>query len=200
LMDDQYKQLWGYHRLLREKNAEYDLTRIYRFDSMVQKHYIDSILPTRLLGRLPSPLLDIGTGAGLPGIPLKIVSPHTHVILSEGRHRRVRFLQEAVSALGLRRIESHGRKIYASYDRPVKGVITRAVEPISSTLGKVRRCLTPGGRAIFMKGPNCDAEIAQALARFSSDYALFQDLSYTIPLSPHRRRIVIFERLPAEGL
>lgn len=201
LTESQYQQLWQYHRLLRAKNAEYDLTRIYQFDSMVQKHYIDSMLPASLLGGpLPSPLLDIGTGAGLPGIPLKIVSPHTYIILSEGRHRRVRFLQEVVSALGLKGIEIHEGKIYASYDRPVQGIITRAVEPMGSTLARVRRCLNPGGRAIFMKGPNCDTEIGQALARFADDYALVQDIAYAIPHSPHRRRLVVFERLSVENV
>jgi 16S rRNA (guanine527-N7)-methyltransferase len=88
LSEQQYKQLWLYHTLLREKNAQYDLTRIYQFDSMVQKHYIDSILVAKLLHwQLPSPILDIGTGAGLPGIPLKIACPETAFILAEGRHR-----------------------------------------------------------------------------------------------------------------
>jgi 16S rRNA (guanine(527)-N(7))-methyltransferase RsmG len=200
LTEGQYKKLWQYHSLLRKKNAAYDLTRIYQFDSMVQKHYIDSVLPASLLGwRLPSPLLDIGTGAGLPGIPLKIVCPDTHIILSEGRHRRVRFLQEVVEALGLKGIEIHAGKTYASYVRPVQGVITRAVEPIGSTLARVRRCLVQGGQAIFMKGPHCDSEIREGLARFPGDYTLIQDLSYAIPHSPHRRRLVIFQRTQDEN-
>lgn len=198
LTDLQYERLWQYHKLLRKKNAAYDLTRIYQFDSMVQKHYIDSILPARLLGwQLPSPLLDIGTGPGLPGIPLKIVCPETHIILSEGRHRRVRFLQEVVQALGLKGIEIHAGKIYASFDQPVQGVITRAVEPIGSTLGRVRRCLAPGGWAIFMKGPRCMAEIQEALVRFPKDYALRLDIPYAIPHSTHLRRLVVIQRLQA---
>lgn len=196
LTEKQYKKLWQYHTLLREKNEAYDLTRIYQFDSMVQKHYIDSILPASLLGgRLPSPLLDIGTGAGLPGIPLKIVCPDTHIILCEGRHRRVRFLHEVIEALDLRGIEVYEGKIYASHDRPAAGVITRAVEPIASTLARVRKCLVQGGRAIFMKGPHCDPEIREGLDRFPGDYALTQNLSYEIPHSPHRRRLVVFQRL-----
>ena len=196
LTENQYKRLWQFHLLLREKNAAYDLTRIYQFDSMVQKHYIDSILPASLLGwKLPSPLLDVGTGPGLPGIPLKIVCPATQMILCEGRHRRVRFLHEVLESLKLKGVEIHEGKIYASYDRPVQGVITRAVEPIGSTLARVRRCLVQGGQAIFMKGPGCDTEIQEGLARFPADYLLIQDLSYEIPHSPHRRRLVVFKRL-----
>jgi 16S rRNA (guanine(527)-N(7))-methyltransferase RsmG len=196
LTEGQYTKLWQYHTLLRRRNEAYDLTRIYQFDSMVQKHYIDSILPASLLGwRLPSPLLDIGTGPGLPGIPLKIVCPDAHIILCEGRHRRVRFLHEAVAALGLEGIEIHAGKIYAAYDRPVQGVVTRAVEPIQSTLARVRRCLLPGGLAIFLKGPGCDPEIQAGADRLPNDYKLIENRSYVIPHTPHRRRLVVFQRL-----
>jgi 16S rRNA G527 N7-methylase RsmG len=110
LTEHQYQQLWRYHKLLREKNEEADLTRIHQFDNMVQKHYIDCILVARLLGwEFPSPTLDIGTGAGLPGIPLKIACPETEFILSEGRHKRVQFLQEVVETLTLRGIEIYGK-------------------------------------------------------------------------------------------
>lgn len=195
LQEEQYKKLWQYHTLLRKRNAACDLTRIYQFDSMVQKHYIDSILPARLLDwHLPTPLLDIGTGAGLPGIPLKIACPETFMILSEGRHRRVQFLREVIEILGLRGIEIHEGKIYASYDRPVAAVITRALEPIASTLARVKKCLVPGGVALFMKGPNCDREVQEGLARFPNDYRLIRDFPYTIPHSPHRRRLVIVKR------
>jgi 16S rRNA (guanine527-N7)-methyltransferase len=195
LSERQYKQLWLFHTLLRQKNAEYDLTRIYQFDNMVQKHYIDCALVAKLLSwNLPSPCLDIGTGAGFPGIPLKIVSPRTEFILAEGRHKRIRFLHEVVEALGLRGVEIHEGKIYASFGREVEGVITRALEPISSTLDRIGRCLRLGGKAIFMKGPGCEPELDDALRRFGREYTLLQDIPYVIPLSPHRRRLVVFQR------
>jgi len=196
LTGKQYKQLWQYHNLLREKNEEYDLTRIFQFDDMVQKHYIDSILVAQILDwKLPSPLLDIGTGAGLPAIPLKIACPDTEFILSEGRHKRVRFLHEVVDALGLEKIEIYGHKTSASFSRPVRGVITRAVEPIVETLARVKRGLQAGGWAIFMKGPQCDAEIEEAARSMSRSYRLDRDIAYTIPHTPYQRRLVIFERI-----
>jgi len=196
LTEKQYKQLWQYHNLLREKNEEYDLTRIFQFDDMVQKHYIDSILVARILDwKLPSPLLDIGTGAGLPAIPLKIACPDTEFILSEGRHKRVRFLHEVVDSLGLEKIEIYGHKTSASFSRPIRGVITRAVEPIVETLARVKRGLQAGGWAIFMKGPQCDKEIEEAVRSMSRSYRLDRDIDYTIPHTPHQRRLIIFERL-----
>jgi len=196
LSEEQYKQLWLYHTLLREKNAQYDLTRIYQFDNMVQKHYIDCILVAKLLRwQLPSPILDIGTGAGLPGIPLKIACPETAFILAEGRHRRIRFLKEVVEALGLEGAEIHEGKIYTSFRRQVNGVITRALETIPKTLVRVRSCLAHGGEVIFMKGPHCDEELMQAVERFGEDYRLLKDFNYTIPHTTYHRRLIVFKRL-----
>lgn len=196
LSEKQIQQVWQYHSLLRKRNAEYDLTRIYQFDNMVQKHYIDCVLVAKLLEwDLPSPLLDIGTGAGLPGILLKIACPETDMVLSEGRHKRITFLHEVVQTLGLKGIEIYEGKIYPSFSRSVSGVITRALESIPKTLDRVMKCLVPGGRAIFMKGPGCNDELEEALSAFQDKYQLTQDISYTIPYSPHRRRLIVFERL-----
>lgn len=196
LSEKQVQQVWQYHSLLRKRNAEYDLTRIYQFDNMVQKHYIDCVLVAKLLEwDLPSPLLDIGTGAGLPGILLKIACPKTDMVLAEGRHKRITFLHEVVQTLGLKGIEIHEGKIYPSFSGSVSGVITRALESIPKTLDRVMKCLAPGGRAIFMKGPSCEDELAEALRSFRNQYKTIQDISYTIPHSSHRRRLVVFERL-----
>jgi len=196
LNDEQFQQLWQYHNLLRKRNAEYDLTRIYQFDNVVQKHYIDCVLVAKLLEwNLPSPLLDIGTGAGLPGILLKIACPETELILSEGRHKRIAFLHEVVQTLGLRGIEIYEGKIYPSFSRSVNGVITRALESIPKTLDRVMKCLAPGGRAIFMKGPSCNEELEEAVRAFGEAYKQIQDISYTIPHSSHQRRLIVFKRL-----
>ena len=199
LEDHQYKKLWMFHTLLREKNEEYDLTRIYQFDSIVQKHYIDCVLVAKLLNwSLPSPLLDIGTGAGFPGIPLKIACPEVDLILSEGRHKKVQFLREVVETLGLKGVTIYDHKVYASFGLNIKGVITRALESIPRTLARVRRGLVPGGTAIFMKGPHCDEEVRNAVVQFQAEYHLIQDFSYSIPRSTHRRRLILFERTSSD--
>jgi 16S rRNA (guanine(527)-N(7))-methyltransferase RsmG len=196
LSEKQVQQIWHYHNLLRKKNAEYDLTRIYQFDNMVQKHYVDCVLVAKLLEwNLPSPLLDIGTGAGLPGVLLKIACPETEIILSEGRHKRIAFLREVVQALGLTGIEILEGKVYPSFSRSVNGVITRALESIPKTLDRIMKCLMPDGRAIFMKGPSCGDELEEAGRAFRNAFDLIQDISYTIPHSPHRRRLIVFKRL-----
>lgn len=190
----QLRQLWGYHSLLRERNADLNLTRVRNFTNMVLKLYADSMLPADLL-ELPSPLLDLGTGPGMPGIPLKIYRSQLEVILAESRGNRVDFLLEAVSRLGLAGLSVEPGRVTERFETPVSGVITRAVETIERTLERVSGCLAMNGRVIFMKGPHCDEEIGRAQARFSGAYALVSDRPYRIPHTHHARRLVVFRRM-----
>ena len=131
-------QLWKYHQLLRQYNQELNLTRIYNFESMVRKLYIDSILPGRIID-LPSPLMDLGSGAGMPGILLKIANPKTEIILAESRRNRVEFIETVLRELHLKKIGIMGHSVSASTEAPVNGVITRAVETIGQDAGQNRR-------------------------------------------------------------
>jgi 16S rRNA (guanine(527)-N(7))-methyltransferase RsmG len=195
----QLHQLWGYHQLLREHNPELNLTRIHNFTNMVLKLYVDSMLPVQMLD-LPSPLLDLGTGPGMPGIPLKILRPDLEVWLAESRQKRVAFLEMVCSRLHLQGVRVIGQGINAAFSEPVAAVITRAVERIPQTLARIRGCLPVGGRAIFMKGPQCEAEIDAALQRFAGEYQLLTNEVYRIPRTPHERRLVVFARARALSL
>ncbi len=197
LAPDQYDQLWAYHGMLRAANAELNLTRIHNFENMVLKHYVDSLLVLNFL-ELPSPFLDMGTGPGLPGIPLKIARPDVAMILAEPRGARVEFLNQVVQNLGLEDVEVFGGKIGPKFTRNVGGVITRAVAAIPETLDRVANCLAPGGRMIFMKGPDCAAEIAEAARSHARLFRLTADHAYSIPGTPHARRLVVYERLEGE--
>ncbi len=186
--------LWSYHTLLRRHNPQLNLTRIYSFKNMVFKLYVDSILPAGLMD-LPSPLLDLGTGSGMPGIPLKIAYPQLEIILCESRQKRVAFLEMVIQELGLKNISVVGKMITPKFQTPVAGVITRAVERIEKTLERIQGCLNTGGVAVFMKGPRCDMEIETATKRLKGRFELVQNRSYQIPRTPHRRRLVVFQRI-----
>lgn len=189
--------LWRYHRMLREANARLNLTRIHNFENMVLKHYVDSLLVLGLV-ELPSPLIDMGSGPGLPGIPLKIARPDVRMILAEPRGARAEFLQEVCTRLGLEGVEVYAHKVGADYPGTVAGVITRAVASIPETLDRVASCLRPGGRMIFMKGPGCDDEVAAAGLSHAGFFRLEQDHAYEIPGTPHQRRLLVYERLAQE--
>ena len=190
----QLKCLWMYHGLLREYNPILNLTRIRNFKNMVLKLYADALLPANMLD-LPSPLLDLGTGPGMPGIPLKIYRPHLEILLAESREKRADFLRHAVDHLKLTDIRVVAGRITPRFEEPVAGVITRAVETIARTLERISGCLDRDGRVIFMKGPHCDAEIAAASAAFSNTYALVIDRQYGIPHTAHQRRLLVYRRL-----
>jgi len=193
LSNHQIRQLWVYHQLLRKHNPELNLTRIHSFANMVVKLYADSLLPGRLM-EIPSPLLDLGTGAGMPGIPLKIAHPKLEIHLAEGRGRRADFLREAIEELGLSGIHVIGKGINERFEQPVQAVITRAVGTMVETMRRVHGCLAPGGLAIFMKGPNCEEEIQEVGKSFSDEYELERNLPYRIGDTTHRRRLVVFMR------
>ena len=190
----QIDQLWTYHGLLRRHNRELNLTRIHNFTNMVLKLYVDSVLPA-LIAELPSPLMDLGSGPGMPGIPLKILFPEKEIWLAEGRGKRTSFLEQVVKALDLSKVRIINRNITPQFDRPVAGVITRAVETIAKTLERIDGCLLQGGKVIFMKGPGCDDEIEQAIHQYGACYRIIENAPYRIGQTTHERRLVIFQRL-----
>ncbi len=198
LDDSQLDQLWSYHQLLRAANARLNLTRIHNFENMVLKHYVDSLLVLKFV-ELPSPLIDMGSGPGLPGIPLKIASPETRMILAEPRGARAEFLADVCTRLRLEDVEIYAHKLGPDYPGQVQGIISRAVGEIAETLEGVAACLAPGGRMLFMKGPECDSEIAEAALGQATIFRLTDDHAYAIPGTPHRRRLLVYERLETDA-
>jgi 16S rRNA (guanine527-N7)-methyltransferase len=191
----QLEQLWQFDQLLRKRNQDRDLTRLIEFETVVVKHYIDSMYVGRLI-QLPSPMVDVGTGAGFPGIPLKISHPDLELTLAEQRPRRIAFLQEAIRTLGLKHTTTFKQRVVSrSFTTPMRGVITRAVEPIEKTLLRTSGCTREGSLVIFMKGPGVDSELGDAQRRFEADYTLELDRAYVLPHSPHSRRLLVFRRL-----
>jgi len=193
LEDATLDRLWAFHQLLRAHNADQDLTRLNAFETIVARHYADCILPNAFVSRWPSPMLDIGSGAGFPGIPLKIVNPHIHLILCEPRPNRVAFLNLVIRELGLKNIEVFGHKVTSnSMHIPVQGIITRAFELIEKTLLRVEYSLQIGGYAYFMKGPAVREELKNFHNR---QYEISNYHAFTIPHTTQHRALVILRRI-----
>ncbi len=123
LSDLQIEQFLLYYEMLVEKNKVMNLTAITEFDEVLKKHFIDSLSLVKAydLSEKKSEvfLIDIGTGAGFPGIPLKIAFPHLKITLMDSLHKRVEFLKEVIVNLGLSEIDAlHGRaEDYAKPDQ-----------------------------------------------------------------------------------
>lgn len=187
-------KLAHFYRLLMENQEKENFTRLLKLRDIAIKHYIDCLIVSELTD-LKFPLLDVGTGPGFPGIPLKIRYPNKKIILAEGVQRRVEFLKHVRQEMGLQELDIVGRNINKHFVYPVNGVITRAVEDIRNTLGNVLSCLQLGGRVYFMKGPGVDPEIPMALKEYGKYYQLHKDIPYELPQTPHQRRLVIFEKI-----
>ena len=111
LSEEQKAQFIQYYELLIEWNKVMNLTGITEFDEVLQKHFADSLSVVRALdmSKIES-CIDVGTGAGFPGIPLKIAFPHLKVTLLDSLNKRLKFLNEVIEKLGLEGIETvHGR-------------------------------------------------------------------------------------------
>jgi 16S rRNA (guanine527-N7)-methyltransferase len=184
--------LWRFHQLLRAADAELNLTRLRSFDAMLERHYVDSLLPLRWAA-LSGRVMDLGSGGGFPGVPLALARPDVRFLFVEGRRRRVAFLQHVVEALGLANVEVVARKLNPRDRLPVDGVVVRAVARAEDLLERVAGSLAPGGLVWLWKGPGCDDEVRGVAAR-GLPFELAEDRAYALPRSGDPRRLLVFRR------
>ena len=149
------EQLLAYVALLAKWNRTYNLTAIRAPLSMVSHHLLDSLA---VLPHLPMPaaraaLVDAGSGAGLPGIPLAVARPDWRVTLAEANQKKAAFLRQAVIELGLSNVEVHEGRVEAW--RPATRfavVISRAFAELAEFIAACRHLVEPGGFLAAMKG------------------------------------------------
>ena len=111
LTDEQVRQFLTYYEFLVEKNQVMNLTAITEYEEVVQKHFVDSLSIVKVCDmKQVQTLIDVGTGAGFPGEPIKIAFPHIKVVLLDSLNKRVQFLNELTGRLGCEEITAvHGR-------------------------------------------------------------------------------------------
>lgn len=111
LKEEQVQQFIQYYELLVEWNSFMNLTGITEFQEVIRKHFIDSLAIVKGVDlENTESLIDIGTGAGFPGLPIKIVFPHIRVVLLDSLNKRIKFLNEVINQTGLMQVETiHGR-------------------------------------------------------------------------------------------
>lgn len=188
------RRLVEFYLLLMNHQLRDNVTRLVKFRDIAIKHFIDSLIVPRLCD-LTFPLLDVGTGPGFPGIPLKILFPDNKIILAEGVRRRVDFLKAVREEMKLTELDIVGRNIDETFALPVNGVITRAVEDIGLTLGNISQCLTVGGRVFFMKGPNAGPELKPAMKKWGEYFEMEKNIDYSLPNTPNQRKLIIFRKI-----
>src|SRR4249919_2636896 len=152
--------LLDYLALLVRWNATYNLTAIRDPREMIAKHLLDSLAMHPYVDDVAR-LADLGTGAGLPGIPLAIAKPGLQVSLVESNGKKVRFLREAIRKLGLANAEAVESRIEA-FDAPGRfdAITARALATLPAILQSGGHLLRPGGVLLAMKGVVPSEEIA----------------------------------------
>ena len=153
-----------YYELLTEWNGRINLTAITEKEDVARKHFVDSLAAADLLPD-GAACIDVGTGAGFPGVPLLILRPDLHMTLLDSLQKRLGFLDELLRRLGLTAELVHARAEDAGRDPKRRerydAVLSRAVSPLPVLLELTTPFLKTGGTAIAYKG-NAAQEIADA--------------------------------------
>ena len=158
LENEQIKKFYEYMNLLIEWNEKFNLTAIVEPKEIILKHFIDSLTIEKYINE-GDKVIDVGTGAGFPGIPLSIYKPKINITLLDSLNKRIIFLQEVIEKLEMKNIEAvHGRaEEFAKNKREMFDIATsRAVAPLNILLEYLLPFVKIGGTCLCMKGSNID--------------------------------------------
>ena len=165
---EQAEKFETYHRMLIEANARFNLTRVPDDEAeAIDRNYLDCIAPLAVgFPAAHASLIDVGSGAGFPGIPLAICLPETRIVLMDSLGKRVEFLHSVIEALHLNaravhlRAEDGARK--PEYREAFDLATARAVAPLNLLCEYLLPFVKPGGRMLALKGPGLTEEVAAA--------------------------------------
>lgn len=164
--EDQIERLLAFLKLIDKWNKAYNLTAIRDMEDMARLHILDSlaVLPHIKGGRA----IDVGTGAGLPGIPLAIFLPEVRFTLLDSNAKKTRFVQQAILELKLANAEvCHSRAEAFRPEQKYDTVMTRAFAALPDILQTTAHLLAEGGRVLAMKGQNPHAELEELKVKSS---------------------------------
>lgn len=201
LSNNQIEKFNEYLSLLLEWNEKFNLTAITDKDQIEEKHFIDSIYLTKYFDVKGKSLIDIGSGAGFPGIPLAIAEPELKVTLLESNGKRVSFLNEAINKLGLKNVfVIQGRAEELGTREKYDIVTARAVKELNVLLEISFYLLKVGGSFIAYKSSNIDNEINNAKHAFKClGIADCKKFDYCLPKSKDIRVLLeILKKNPTQ--
>ena len=202
--DDQLSQLHHYYEMMVETNRVMNLTAITEYEDVCVKHWLDSLCLVTVLPELVSgdalSVIDIGTGAGFPGVPLKILFPQIRLTLLDSLGKRITFLEKVVAECGLTdvsclhaRAEEYSRK--AEYREQYDVCVSRAVTRLASLTELCLPYVKVGGRFVPYKSGDCAEEVAEAgLAIATLGGKLEETASFVVPESDLGRKLLVISK------
>ena len=204
LTDKQKQQFKLYFKMLIEVNEHVNLTRITEEDEVYLKHFYDSITPLFTFGAVfkdGATLCDVGAGAGFPSIPLKILKPGLKVTIVDSLQKRLNFLKDLISELGLTDVELvHGRAEDVGQNKLYRErfdiVTARAVARMSVLSEYCLPLVKKGGYFVALKGPKAEDELddgKKALEVLGGK--LIKDEELTLPASEEERTLVLVQKV-----
>jgi len=189
LEPDTQQRLLDYIALIEKWNRVHNLTAIREPEKMVSHHLLDSLAVAPHLHA--KRLLDVGSGAGLPGIPLALVNAHMHVTLLDSNHKKTAFLNQAVMELKLKNAEVCGERVESwQTQNKFDVIISRAFSDMGEFVRMTQHLLAPGGLFVAMKGLHPYEEIE----KLPPDCKLRQVLPLAVPGLEGARHLVLIGR------
>lgn len=200
ITESQLEQFYLYMKILQKWNENINLTAILEDGDILQKHFIDSLTILPYINNEDN-VIDVGTGAGFPGIPIKIVKEDIKVTLLDSLNKRVKFLQEVIDNLALSNIDTiHNRAEDAGRNLDLREkfdiAVSRAVAPLNVLVEYLMPLVKKGGQCICMKGNNIEEELAnskKAIYILGGKLEKIDELY--LPQSDIKRNIVIIRKI-----
>lgn len=204
LTDEQIEQFLQYYEMLVEKNKVMNLTGITEYEEVIQKHFLDSLSLIRVIPDIASQkltVIDLGTGAGFPGIPLKIAFPELEITLMDSLNKRILFLQEVIDALGLKKVSAvHGRAeemaSNGTHRQQYDLCVSRAVSNLAVLTEYCLPFVKKDGLFVSYKSADSDAEIQEGKKAISILGGKLTSVDkFQLPDSDLRRALVCIKKV-----
>ncbi len=189
-----------YYELLIEWNNKFNLTSITQKDDVIIKHFADSLALLKYFDPGNKSLIDIGTGAGFPGIPIKIMVPDCKILLLDSLNKRINFLDEVITSLGLDGISTvHGRAEDMGHDPDMREkfdlALSRAVANLSTLSEYCLPFVNINGLFISYKSGNIDDELSGAQKAIKTvGGSLEKTERFSLPYSDQERSLVFISK------
>ena len=197
--EEQLEQFYKYMNLLIEWNEKINLTAIIEPKEIILKHFIDSLTIIKYMEPNKT-LIDIGTGAGFPGIPVKILRKDLKITLLDSLNKRIKFLNEVIEKLSLKNITTTHARIeeYAKnkeYREKFDIVTSRAVANLTTLTEYMLPMVKVKGKAICMKGADVDEEMLKSKNSIKIlGGKIYKVEEFKLPKSEYKRNLIIIEK------